>query len=71
MGLPEPPASIDDLLEQNETSIKELERLFGPFAGEAGPIDGLLKDYVDPRQNSQELVRSVRDDMRSGDECPD
>ncbi len=54
---------LDDLLEQNEISRKALESILGNESDDVDTtsLDGLLKDYVDPEQNSQELVRSVRD----------
>jgi len=54
---------LDDMFEQSDASRKELERLFAAELADASTdsIDGLLKDYVDPEQDSQELVRSVRD----------
>ncbi len=54
---------LDDMLEQNKVSRKELESIFGnePDYADTASLDGLLKNYVDPKQNSQELVRSVRD----------
>ena len=56
---------LDNLLAQNETSRKKLESIFDIKPDEdvdTKSLDGLLKDYVDPKQNSQELIRSVRDD---------
>ena len=50
---------------QNEASRKELESIFDIKLDEdvdTTSLDGLLKDYVDPKQNSQELIRSIRDD---------
>ena len=54
---------FDDMLEQNEAGRKELESIFGnePDHADTASLDGLLRNYVDPKQNSQELVRSVRD----------
>jgi len=54
---------LDDMREQNNAGREDLEYIFGaePGDGNTDSIDGMLKDYVDPKQNSQELVRSVRD----------
>jgi len=54
---------LDDMFEQSDASREELEHLFAAELADASTdsIDGLLKDYVDPEQDSQELVRSVRD----------
>ena len=56
---------LDNLLAQNEASRKELESIFDIKPNEyvdTTSLDGLLKDYVNPKQNSQELIRSIRDD---------
>ena len=57
-------ARLNKLLEQNDVSRKELESIFniGPNDDiDTLSLDGLLQDCVDPEQNSQELIRSVRD----------
>jgi len=40
-----------------------IEYIFGAElgGGDKDSIDGMLKDYVDPKQNAQEIARSVRD----------
>lgn len=56
---------IQDLLEQNEVSRKELEEIFklDPDENvETTSLDGLLSKYVDLNENSAELVESVRHD---------
>jgi len=54
---------LDDMHEQNDAGREDLEYIFGAElgGGDKDSIDGMLKDYVDPKQNSQEIVRSVRD----------
>jgi len=54
---------LDDMHGQNSAGREDLEHIFGaePADVDMGSIDGMLKDCVDPKQNSQELVRSVRD----------
>ena len=55
---------IGDLLKQNEASRNELRAAFGIDPNDkidTRELDGMLKEYVDENENSQELVRSVRD----------
>ena len=55
---------IEDLLRQNVVSRKELRTAFGIDQNDridTRELDGMLKDCVDENENSQELVRSVRD----------
>ena len=55
---------FDNLFKQNDVSRKELESIFGIEPNgdvDTASLDGLLEDFVDPEQNSQEMVRSVRD----------
>ncbi len=57
-------SQLNDLLEQNELSRKDLESIFDIDPNDqvdTKTLDGLLKDYADPKENSAELVRSVRD----------
>ena len=56
-------AHLEDLFEQSSANIEGLESIFGTDLNDMGEVslDGLLKDYVDPEQNSQELVRFIRD----------
>lgn len=56
-------AHIDRLRQQNEISRKELISIFGIDPDEeidTKELDGLLSDYVDPEQDSRDLVRSIR-----------
>lgn len=53
----------DNLRQQNEISRKELIFIFGIDPNETidtKELDGLLSDYVDPEQDSRDLVRSIR-----------
>ncbi len=55
---------LDNLLAQNDLSRKKIESIFNIKSDDAIDtlsLDGLLSDYIDERQNSSELVRSVRD----------
>ncbi len=55
---------IGDLLKQNAASRKELRDAFGIDHNDridTRELDGMLKEYVDEKENSQELVRAVRD----------
>jgi len=55
---------LSNLREQNEISRRELETIFDIEPNDqvdTKTLDGLLKDYVNPNENSSELVRSVRD----------
>lgn len=57
-------AHTDSLRQQNEISRKELVSIFGIDPDEAvdtKELDGLLSDYVDPEQDSRDLIRSIRD----------
>ena len=56
-------AHLEDLFERSDASREDLDAIFGtdPSDMEDVSLDGLLEDYVDPEQNSQELVRFIRD----------
>ena len=56
-------AHLEDLFEQSSVNRKGLESICGTDLNDMGEVslDGLLKEYVDPEQNSQELVRFIRD----------
>ena len=56
-------AHLDDLFKQNDAGREELKSIFDidPNDADAASLDGLLQDYVDPKQNSQELIRFIRD----------
>lgn len=53
---------MQNLLQQNDIGRLELEQIFG-FNEQVGSLslEGLLSNYVDPNENSFELVRSARD----------
>lgn len=56
-------SQLNNLLEQNESSRKDLESIFDIDPNDqvdTKTLDGLLKDYGDPKENSAELVRSGR-----------
>ena len=56
-------AHIDSLRQQNEISREELISIFGIDTDEeidTKELDGLLSDYVDLKQDSRDLVRSIR-----------
>ena len=53
------------LLRQNKTACKELAGMLGIGPnGHADPreMEGMLSDYADPNESSEEIVRMIRDD---------
>jgi len=55
---------IQSLVEQNERSRKELEEIFGLDPDkdvDTKTLDGMLSEYIEPDENADEMVRSVRD----------
>jgi len=55
---------IQSLVEQNERSRKELEEIFGldpDKVVDTKTLDGMLSEYIEPDENADEMVRSVRD----------
>ena len=62
---------IGDLLKQNAASRKELRDAFGIDHNDkidTRELDGMLNEYVDEKENSQELVRAVRDKTGAPDD---
>ena len=62
---------IGDLLKQNSASRKELRDAFGIEHNDkidTRELDGMLNEYVDEKENSQELVRAVRDKTGTPDD---
>ena len=62
---------IGDLLKQNEISRNDLRTAFGIDPNDkidTRELDGMLKEYVDEKENSQELVRAVRNKTGTPDD---
>ena len=60
-----------DLLKQNVASRKDLRDAFGIDHNDridTRELDGMLKECVDEKENSQELVRAVRDKTGTPDD---
>ena len=65
------PDSIEDRLKHIDISIKDLRISLDMDPNDkidTRELDGMLKEYVDEKENSQELVRAVRDKTGTPDD---